>query len=262
MSEPTAHQVTRGSAVRNGSRRETDPEHTPVVRCVDVSREYNRGGSSSRFGLFDSRRRHTVTALDDVSLRIESGEFVGLAGPSGSGKSTLLHLLCGLDAPTFGRVELLGENTRDLSDGERAALRLDHVGIVFQRFYLLPTLSARANVALPLVERGVPRSERRRRATSRLEAVGLGDRVSHRPNELSGGEQQRVAVARALIGDPDLLVADEPTGELDTATGQRVVDLLAGLATDRAVVVASHDETVLERTDRVIRLHDGRIVDE
>lgn len=244
----------------------TPPHHSDdktVVRCVNITREYSHGMSSSSVLSFRSTHdTPVVTALDGVSVRIESGEFVGLAGPSGSGKSTLLHLLAGLDAPTSGRVELLGEDTQSLSRSERAATRLRNIGIVFQRFYLLPTLSARANVALPLIERGISRAERRERALSRLEAVGLADRATHRPRELSGGEQQRVAIARALVGDPGVLIADEPTGELDSVTGQGVIDLLAGLATDRAVIVASHDERVLEQTDRVLRLHDGRIVDE
>ncbi|WP_152040779.1 ABC transporter ATP-binding protein [Salinigranum salinum] len=237
-----------------------NPEQSTVARCIEISHEYDRRRTSSMRRLLGRRRGGSaVTALRDVSLRLNPGEFVGLAGPSGSGKSTLLHLLSGLDVPTDGRVELLGTDTRTLSPAGRAALRLRHVGIVFQRFYLLPTLSARANVALPLVERGVSRSTRRDRATSALEAVGLDDRLSHRPGELSGGEQQRVAIARALVTDPDLLVADEPTGELDSATGERIIDLLADVATDRSVVVASHDDAVLERTDRTVRLHDGRV---
>ena len=237
-----------------------EADHPPIVRCHAVTHEYNRGEQSSRLSVLRHRRnRPTVTALSDVSLRIDRGEFVGLAGPSGSGKSTLLHLLSGLTVPTEGRVELLGTDTRTRSSAERAALRLNHVGIVFQRFYLLPTLSARTNVSLPLLEQGVSRATRREKATSLLEAVGLGDRVTHLPGELSGGERQRVAIARALVTDPDLLIADEPTEELDSSTGRRVVDLLADVATDRSVLVASHDDTVLEQTARTIQLQDGRI---
>jgi putative ABC transport system ATP-binding protein len=226
-----------------------------VVTCRDATREYTRGTGS----LFSRDAPPTVTALDSVTLTVEAGEFLGIAGPSGSGKSTLLHLLAGLDVPTDGVVRLAGTDTRSLSEQGRARLRLDTVGIVFQRFHLLPSLSARANVALPLVERGVGTRRRRERAERLLEQVGLGDRTDHRPGELSGGEQQRVAIARALATDPALLVADEPTGELDTESGQRVLEVLAAHTDDRAVVVASHDERVLDQTDRVVRLRDGRI---
>nr|WP_240318909.1 ABC transporter ATP-binding protein [Halorussus rarus] len=227
-----------------------------------MSRTYERGGDGGwfSFGSDDSDdRRPTVTALDEVSLTIERGEFVGLSGPSGSGKSTLIHLLSGLDAPTDGTVTLAGEDVSALSQKELTRLRLEQVGIVFQRFHLLPSLSARANVALPLVERGMGKSERREEAAELLDRVGLGDRQDHRPGELSGGEQQRVAVARALAGDPLVVFADEPTGELDTETGAVILDLLADLAEDRAVVLASHDEQALDRTDRVIRLLDGQV---
>jgi len=227
-----------------------------TVRCEGVSRVYRRGG-----GLFGGDAdRLDVRALDDVSVGIYPGELTVVAGASGSGKSTLLHLLGALDVPSEGRVLVDGVDTADLSESERAALRLRRVGIVFQRFHLLPALTARSNVALPLLEQGVPRGERRSRAEARLEAVGMGDRVSHRPGELSGGEQQRVAVARALVTDPDLLIADEPTGELDTTTGARIIELLHEVAEDRSVVVASHDERVIAAADRVIELRDGSVV--
>jgi putative ABC transport system ATP-binding protein len=240
-------------------RRSSTPSESdaPVVRVDAVSREYVRGDDS----LFGRSSGPTVTALDGVSLAVERGEMVGVAGPSGSGKSTLLHLLAALDTPSRGTVTLAGVDVSDRSARERTRLRLDHVGIVFQRFHLLPSLSARANVALPLVERGVPTRERRSRAAELLDRVGLADRADHRPGALSGGEQQRVAIARALVTEPDLLVADEPTGELDTETGDRVLSLMADLATDHAVVLASHDEQVLDRADRVVRLRDGRRVD-
>lgn len=229
------------------------------MECSNVTRKYERGGGSWwPFG-GDGDDRPTVTALSDVSATIQRGEFVGLSGPSGSGKSTLIHLLAGLDAPTSGTVTLAGKDVAALSQKELTRLRLEQVGIVFQRFHLLPSLSARANVALPLVERGIPKAERREQAGSLLERVGLGDRQTHRPGELSGGEQQRVAVARALAGDPLVVFADEPTGELDTDTGRTILELLAELAADRAVVVASHDQRALDRTDRVIRLVDGTI---
>lgn len=235
---------------------------TPIVTCTDVTREYQRG--SGRFGQWwGDQPTPTVTALDGVSLSVEPGEIVGLQGPSGSGKSTLLHLLGGLDTPTRGRVELGDREVSALGARERARLRLDTVGIVFQRFHLLPALSARANVALPLVEAGVGKRDRRARATRILEEVGLGDRVQHRPGQLSGGEQQRVAIARALVTDPPLLIADEPTGELDTETGRTVLDLIAGVTGEgRAVVLASHDEPTLSIADRIITLRDGRRSDE
>ncbi|WP_137286141.1 ABC transporter ATP-binding protein [Halorussus salinisoli] len=236
-----------------------------VVECSRVTRTYERGGSGGWFSFGDGNDarddRPTVTALEDVSLTIERGEFVGLSGPSGSGKSTLIHLLSGLDSPTDGTVTLAGEDVSSLSQKELTRLRLEQVGIVFQRFHLLPSLSARANVALPLVERGMGKGARREEAGDLLERVGLGDRQSHRPGEMSGGEQQRVAVARALAGDPLVVFADEPTGELDTDTGAVILDLLGDLAEDRAVVLASHDEQALARTDRVIRLRDGRVKD-
>jgi len=232
-----------------------DGESTPVV-CQDVTRTYTQSGSRLSRGGGD-----TVTALDGVSLRIERGEVVGVSGPSGSGKSTLMHLLAGLDTPTTGSVRVAGRDTAELSGRERTRLRLDRVGLVFQRFYLLPSLSARGNVALPLIEQGVGRGERRERAAELLEAVGLADRADHRPSQLSGGEQQRVAVARALVTDPAIVVADEPTGELDTETGAQVLDLLASVGENRAVVIASHDDRALGRADRVVELLDGQRVD-
>lgn len=200
-----------------------------------------------------------MTALDGVSLDVYPGEIVGLQGPSGSGKSTLLHLIAALDEPSSGTVTLAGRETGGLRARERARLRLETVGMVFQRFHLLPALSARANVALPLVEAGMGKRERRSRAETLLERVGLGDRVTHTPGQLSGGEQQRVAIARALATDPPLVVADEPTGELDTETGASVLELIAEVAGDgRAVVVASHDGPTLGIADRVIDLRDGK----
>lgn len=229
-------------------------DHQPIVRCRDVSRVFRRGSGAWRGG-----DGPTVTALEDVTLAVEPGDLLGITGPSGSGKSTLVHLLAGLDLPTSGRVTFDGRDLAGLSDRERTRLRLERVGVVFQRFHLLPSLTARSNVAIPLIEAGMGRAARRERAGDLLGRVGLGDRLDHRPGELSGGEQQRVAVARALANDPDLVLADEPTGELDTAAGGRVLDLLADLAAEgRAVVISSHDDAVRERVDRVCRLRDGR----
>jgi putative ABC transport system ATP-binding protein len=236
----------------------TSATTTPVVSTTDVTRSYTRGSDGGLFGR--GRSATTVTALDGVSIGVAPGEIVGIAGPSGSGKSTLLHLLAALDAPTSGRVEIDGRDTAALSSRARTRLRREAIGVVFQRFHLLSALTARQNAALPLIERGVGKRDRRERAADLLDRVGLGDRLTHRPAELSGGEQQRVAVARALVGEPELLIADEPTGELDSEAGAAVMDLLAELATDRAVVVASHDQSVLDRVDRVIRLRDGRVV--
>ncbi len=232
-------------------------DSTAAVRLADVTHEY---GSSGR--RFRSSGERSVTALRGVSFEVRAGDVVGLSGPSGSGKSTILHAVAGLLVPTDGTVELLGTDVTALSDRERARLRRRHVGIVFQRFHLLPSLSARANVALPLVQAGIPRSRRRERATTLLEQVGLGDRVTHLPGELSGGECQRVAIARALATDPDVIVADEPTGELDTATGADVLEVLTDVGRDRAVLVASHDAATLAVADRVVSLRDGAVVDD
>ena len=222
-----------------------------LVVCTEVTRRYESDGGS-----FAADGR-TVTALDSVSLDADGGEVVGVAGPSGSGKSTLLHLLAGLDTPTAGKIEVRGTAVGSLSSRRRTAFRRENVGIVFQRFHLLPALTARENVALPLVQAGIARSDRQSRADELLDAVGLDDRPSHYPSALSGGEQQRVAIARALAADPAVVIADEPTGELDRETGKRVLDLLTDVSDGRAIIVASHDEYTLDRTDRVVRLRDG-----
>lgn len=227
-----------------------------VVACESLSRVY--GGKSSRFG----RSSPDVQALDNVSLSVQAGEFLCVTGASGSGKSTLLYLLAGLDTPTDGTVHLDGYTLSECSGRKRVRIRRDTVGIVFQRFHLLPALTAQSNVALPLVEAGVGRTERRQRAERLLERVGLGDRLAHKPGALSGGEQQRVAIARALITEPALIIADEPTGELDTETGATILELLANIANggSQAVVVASHDPSVAATADRRIELHDGQLV--
>jgi putative ABC transport system ATP-binding protein len=227
----------------------------PAVVCDSVTHTFAR---STARPLRESAP--TVTALHDVSLQITAGDLTVVAGASGSGKTTLLHLLGGLEPPTDGQVSINGVPTTELSERERTALRREQIGLVFQRFHLLPALTARANVAVPLIDAGVPRAQRRAQATALLEQVGLGDRLTHRPGELSGGEQQRVAIARALVGDPAILLADEPTGELDTATGSTILDLLSQFATDRAVIVATHDEAVIQVADRVIELKDGTVI--
>ena len=204
-----------------------------------------------------------VTALRDVSLRIDAADYVGVVGPSGCGKSTLLHVLGCVDVPTAGEIRFRGREVGALGDRERSRLRLREIGFVFQRFFLLPMLTAAENIELPQAEAGTGRAERRRRTAELLDYVGLSHRAGHRPSELSGGEMQRVAIARALANRPHLLLADEPTGELDEATGAHVIDLLDRLNADgTAVVVVTHDAAVAGRTRRLLRMRDGRIVEE
>jgi putative ABC transport system ATP-binding protein len=202
-----------------------------------------------------------VSALNDVSLGIAAAEYIGIVGPSGCGKSTLLHVLGCVDEPTSGEVRFQDRPVGSLSDADRSRLRLREIGFVFQRFFLLPMLTAWENVELPQAEAGVARAERRARTGELLEYVGLAARAKHRPSELSGGEMQRVAIARALANRPRLLLADEPTGELDQATGDQIVGLLDRLHRDgTAVVVVTHDATVASRAQRLITMRDGRIV--
>ncbi|HEY7058738.1 MAG TPA: ABC transporter ATP-binding protein [Vicinamibacterales bacterium] len=204
-----------------------------------------------------------VTALRGVSLRIAPAEYVGVVGPSGCGKSTLLHVLGVVDVPTTGEVLFQDRIAGSLSDADRSRLRLREIGFVFQRFFLLPMLTAWENIELPQAEAGVGRAERRERTRELLEYVGLGGRAGHRPSELSGGEMQRVAIARALANRPRLLLADEPTGELDQATGAQIVSLIDRLHSDgMAVVVVTHDLAIASRAPRLLRMRDGRIVDE
>jgi putative ABC transport system ATP-binding protein len=201
-----------------------------------------------------------VEALRDVSLSINQGEYVAIMGPSGSGKSTLMHILGCLDAPSSGRYLLAGEDVSAMDEIDLAEVRNRRIGFVFQQFNLLPSLSAQRNVELPLAYAGMDRDARTKQARAALERVGLGDRVTHRPGELSGGQQQRVAVARALATDPDLLLADEPTGNLDSTATEDVLGLFAELhAQGRTVVLITHEAEVAERAARVIRIRDGRI---
>lgn len=201
-----------------------------------------------------------VHALRGVSLTIERGEYVAVAGPSGSGKSTLLHLIGGIDVPTAGWVEIEGARLDRLSDRALTRLRLTRLGFVFQRFHLLPVLTARENVELPMAEAGVGRAERRARALELLEYVGLGDRAHHRATQLSGGEMQRVAIARALANRPALVLADEPTGELDAATGREMLDLFRRLNRDgTTLVVVTHDESLAAEAGRIVHMLDGRV---
>ena len=222
----------------------------PIVEARHVSRVFPMPGGP-------------VTALDDVSLQIAPAEYIGVVGPSGCGKSTLLHVLGCVDSPTSGEVLFQSKDVGSLPDADRSRLRLREIGFVFQRFFLLPMLTASENVELPQAEAGVNRAERRERTRALLEYVGLGHRATHRPSELSGGEMQRVAIARALANRPHLLLADEPTGELDQATGEQIVSLLDRLHADgTAVVVVTHDPAVASRASRLLKMRDGRIVED
>jgi len=200
-----------------------------------------------------------VRALRGVSLEIHEGEMIAIMGASGSGKSTLMNLLGCLDRPTSGTYSLEGQDISKLRDGQLAEIRNRKIGFVFQTFNLLPRTSALQNVMLPLIYTGTGRAERRKRAQRALEAVGLGDRVRHAPNELSGGQQQRVAIARALVTEPAILLADEPTGNLDSTSGAEVMALLQSLNRERAItlVIVTHDPEIAAYTQRVIHLHDG-----
>ena len=220
-----------------------------MIEAVEVARTYQLDGVS-------------VPALKSVSLTIDDGDYVAIIGPSGSGKSTLMHLLGALDRPTSGKLLINGKDIATLSAPDMARLRNETIGFVFQAFHLLPRTSALDNVALPLVYRGLGAGERRKRAQSTLERVGLGHRVNHRPNQLSGGEQQRVAIARALVTEPTVLLADEPTGNLDSATGQAVLELLEQLNSESgvALVVVTHDRDIATRAHRQIAMRDGEIV--
>jgi putative ABC transport system ATP-binding protein len=201
-----------------------------------------------------------VTAVRDLSLTLQAGDYVAVCGPSGCGKSTLLHILGCVDTPTTGTLLVEGRDVSSLADAERSAIRLAKVGFVFQRFFLLPMLTAWENVELPQAEAGVPRLDRRRRTAELLEYVGLPHRARHRPSQLSGGEAQRVAIARALANRPRLLLADEPTGELDQATGQQIVGLFDRVHADgTTVVVVTHDAAIASRTPRTLLMRDGRI---
>jgi len=204
-----------------------------------------------------------VHALVDVSERIAGGEYVSLMGPSGSGKSTLLNVLGCLDRPSSGTYALDGREVQTLPDAELTAIRRHEIGFVFQFFHLVPRLTAAGNVELPMVFAGVPREERTARVAQALEAVGLTDRAHHKPEQLSGGQRQRTAIARAIIMRPRLLLADEPTGNLDTASGQQVIELLEELnaRSGLTLIVVTHDPNVARRAGRVLVLADGRIVE-
>ena len=228
-------------AGRNGEAR--------LIQISHVSRHYTRGADQ-------------VRALEDVSLTIEKGRFVALMGPSGSGKSTLLNLLAGLDRPSAGDVVVAGRRLGELSEDELTEFRAAHLGFVFQFFNLIPVLSARENVELPLLLTDLGKAERRRRAETALRIVGLAERANHRPAQLSGGEQQRVAIARAIVSDPEIVVGDEPTGDLDARNAEEVLGLLRTLKQEfgKTVVIVTHDPRAVRYVDEVVHLDKGVLI--
>ena len=219
---------------------------TPMVHLEGVSKAYRRGDL-------------VVPVLENITFSIETGAFEAFMGPSGSGKSTLLNLISGLDRPTGGRVEVAGHNLADMSDKELSDWRAARVGFIFQLYNLIPVLTAAENVELPLLLSPLSRAERRRHVVAALEVVGLGHRLHHRPPQLSGGEQQRVAIARAIVTDPDLIIADEPTGDLDRKAAEQVLDLFQTLhqGLRKTLVMVTHDPHAAERADRVRHLEKG-----
>ena len=216
-----------------------------AVALHDVRKTYQMGGE-------------TINALDGVSLTIPLGSYTAVMGPSGSGKSTLMNVVGCLDTPTEGIVEVDGVDVTTLSDAERTALRGDEIGFVFQTFNLMPQQTARENVELPMTFQGVGRKERRERAADLLDRVGLGDRLDHKPNELSGGQRQRVAIARALANDPAIILADEPTGNLDSETEAEILELFEELnVAGNTILVVTHERVVAEHAERIVHLFDG-----
>ncbi|MCI0371665.1 MAG: ABC transporter ATP-binding protein [candidate division NC10 bacterium] len=222
-------------------------EAKPVIQLKGLAKHYPRGGEA-------------VKALDGVDLRIDGTGLVAILGPSGSGKSTLLHMIGAMDRPTRGEVIVAGQALNGLPEKALTRFRRQTVGFVFQTFNLIPNLTALENVMLPLEFNQVAKAERDARARRLLDQVGLGHRLTHRPGELSGGEQQRVAIARALANDPPLILADEPTGNLDTESGQKIYELLKEVARQRTVLVVTHAEPLARMADRVLHIKDGRLI--
>jgi len=219
----------------------------PLVRCKDMSKSYPMGPSE-------------LQVLFDVNMDIKKGDFIAIMGPSGSGKSTLMNLVGLLDVPTSGDVLIEGKNVSSLNDSEISRLRGEKIGFVFQTFNLISRMTAIKNAELPTIYRGMGRKERRERAKRLLEQVGLGDRLEHNPTELSGGERQRVALARALVNDPSLILADEPTGNLDRKSGESVMEIFKELNEDgKSIVVVTHNPEIARYAQRIINIRDGRI---
>jgi len=224
---------------------------TPLIRIRNLSKQYERGGQP-------------IPVLLDIQLDVMAGEFVALMGPSGSGKSTLLNLIAGIDQPTSGTIEIGGVDIATLGEGGLADWRAANVGFIFQFYNLMPVLTAFENVELPLLLTGLSSRERHERVAAVMDMVGLTDRTDHYPNELSGGQQQRVAIARALVTDPQLIVADEPTGDLDRTTGEEVLHLMDSLVRDlgKTIVMVTHDPKAAARAQRMVHLEKGVLVDE
>ena len=221
-----------------------------IIRIVNISKVYPVGQES-------------VVALRDVNLNIREGEFCCIVGTSGSGKSTLLHLIAGLEKPTRGDIVIDGEFVSRMNENRLARFRQEHIGFIFQSYNLMPNLTARDNVALPLVFRGLPKRERNRRAVQMLKNVGLETHIRHKPTQMSGGQQQRVGIARAFIGQPQIVFADEPTGNLDTRTREDVMRVMIDISKrgGRTLVMVTHDSDLSRYADRIISIRDGRIVD-
>ncbi len=224
--------------------------NTPFIQCRELTRTYTRG-------------TERITPLDKLDLDIDRGRFVALMGPSGSGKTTLLNLLAGIDSPTGGELYVGDTPVHSLSRGRLAAWRADHVGYIFQLYNLVPVLSAYENVELPLLLQSISRQERHRRVSDAMEAVGIADRHKHYPRQLSGGQEQRVAIARAIVTEPDLLLCDEPTGDLDRETATSIMDLLQRLNRDegRTIVMVTHDPATTRWADTLLHLEKGRLLE-
>lgn len=221
-----------------------------MVKLENITKNYMQG-------------KLEVPVLSDIHLHVKPGEYVAIMGPSGSGKTTLMNIIGLLDTPTSGEYYLNGENMKGRKENDLAEIRNRTIGFVFQQFNLLPKESALSNVALPLIYGGVSKKEREERAKKALERVGLGDRITFRPNQLSGGQQQRVAIARAMVGDPKILLADEPTGALDTKAGKQIMKLFSELHKEGAtIIMITHEEEVAECAERIVMLRDGKILEE
>ncbi len=218
-----------------------------ILKLTDICKDYQQG-------------REPVRVLKNINLTVERGDYLAIMGPSGSGKTTLMNLIGCLDVPTSGRYELDGKDLKDLSDDALAEIRNRHIGFVFQSFHLMPKLDARDNVALPLLYADVPLKERRQRAEEALKAVGLGDRMNFLPNQLSGGQCQRIAIARAMVGKPDLLLADEPTGALDTKSGNQIMEIFRRLSDEgMTIIMITHEPAIAACADKTYHILDGEL---